>query len=91
MALQAEEFVLRNLTDQIEAVTAVITVITDALTSMPAQERERIHDARPRAAPNPCRGRAQSAALERRRAHFSDALPPILCVYSTLGKRRAVV
>ncbi|WP_371660697.1 tyrosine-type recombinase/integrase [Streptomyces sp. NBC_00280] len=44
-AMDADEFVLRNLNDQIDAFQNVVAVVRDVLESLPADERERIEDA----------------------------------------------
>jgi len=44
-AMDADEFVMRNLTDQIDAFTAIVAMIKDMLETMPPDERERIEDA----------------------------------------------
>ncbi|MGW5440491.1 tyrosine-type recombinase/integrase [Nocardia asteroides] len=44
-AMDADEFVIRNLTDQIEAFHGITSIIKDHLASLPADERGRIEDA----------------------------------------------
>ncbi|MBF4998090.1 hypothetical protein IRT45_13105 [Nocardia sp. BSTN01] len=43
--MEADDFVIRNLTDQIDAFSGIASIINDQLAALPDQEREHIEDA----------------------------------------------